>query len=907
MLVHSLTLLTKTELVVSCIFDYKYDATTSAIYNAALEAAYKEAIPDATGMSDVQKARALHDYLCQHVQYDSSTSYKYTAYGAIVNGLAVCQGYTLAYAALLDKAGISNGLCKSDAMNHIWNYVKIGSYWYHVDVTWDDPTYDRDGYVRHYYFLNSDTKIKTAAPNSSSTHSSWNTNSYSCKSTTYDNAWWSSYECAIFYIDGYEYYLKVLNAGKSSQALALIRRSGSTETQMCSVTTGRWTNYGSTSTAYSTAFSSLSYYDGTLYFNDKTKIYSIYPGQTSKTTIYTYTGTAGYICGSFVCGTKVKICVKKKPYGSEETNLTATKPNNPLSSVSITANPSSLTYGYTKGSTLQASTMNGTSYAGAVTVQWYKLTKDSTGNFIATKISGATSGTYTVPTGLSAGTYYYRVKCTMFGYSKTADCTIVVNKNTGTLTNKNYAITYTYNGSAITAPTASNFTTNAGALTFTWYSDSTKLSSAPTNAGTYTLVIDAAATASVSAAQLKLTITINKKAVTITANNQSVSYGTSITTGTTMITTSGLVSGHTVSSISLTQSTSSVTTSGTITPSNAVIKSGSTVVTSNYNITYKTGTLTITAVGFGQYSLYRIYGANRYETSYKVANALKTQLGVSKFKNIILACGTNYADALAGSYLAAVKTAPILMVNEKGVSTLKSYVSSNLASGGTIYILGGTSAVSANVENTLKTCGTIKRLGGANRYETNLKILNEAGVSKQDILICTGNGFADSLSASALGKPILLVNKQLSSAQKSFLNGLSGNKYYILGGTSAVNTTVENEIRAYGTPTRIGGATRYETSVLIAQKFFGSPKAAVMAYAENFPDGLSGGPLAYSRKAPLILASGQNENQWKKWGAAYNYARSYGITKAAVLGGPDLISNYVAGMTFNQAYIYYWQ
>ena len=335
----------ETDLVISCIFDYKYDATTTETYNAALEAAYKEAIPDATGMSDVQKARALHDYLCQHVQYDSSTSYKYTAYGAIVNGLAVCQGYTLAYQALLNKAGISNGLCPSDAMKHIWNYVKIGSYWYHVDVTWDDPTYDRDGYVRHYYFLNSDTKIKTAAPNSTSTHSSWNSNSYTCSSTTYDNQWWASVEYAIFYIDGYEYYLKTTNAGTTSQAIALIRRSGSTETQMCSATTGKWTNYGNTSVLYKTAFSSLSYYDGTLYFNDKTKIYSVYPGQKSKTTVYTYTGSAGYICGSLVCGNKIKICVKKKPYGSEETNLTETKPNNPYSSVKITANPTSLTYG----------------------------------------------------------------------------------------------------------------------------------------------------------------------------------------------------------------------------------------------------------------------------------------------------------------------------------------------------------------------------------------------------------------------------------------------------------------------------------------------------------------------------------------------------------------------------------
>ena len=90
------------------------------------------------------------------------------------------------------------------------------------------------------------------------------------------------------------------------------------------------------------------------------------------------------------------------------------------------------------------------------------------------------------------------------------------------------------------------------------------------------------------------TFTISRRSVTIKADSQTISYGSSIGYGTWYITTSGLASGDRVTSISLSQSTSNVTSSGYITPSNATIKSGSINVTSSYNIYYQSGNLVIT-------------------------------------------------------------------------------------------------------------------------------------------------------------------------------------------------------------------------------------------------------------------------------------------------------------------------
>ena len=74
----------------------------------------------------------------------------------------------------------------------------------------------------------------------------------------------------------------------------------------------------------------------------------------------------------------------------------------------------------------------------------------------------------------------------------------------------------------------------------------------------------------------------------------------------------------------------------------------------------------------------RIFGDNRYDTAFKVADELKATLGVDKFENVIVASGTGFADALAGSYLAANKSAPIIMTNGKNVKDVHNYIKNNL-------------------------------------------------------------------------------------------------------------------------------------------------------------------------------------------------------------------------------------
>ncbi len=288
----------------------------------------------------------------------------------------------------------------------------------------------------------------------------------------------------------------------------------------------------------------------------------------------------------------------------------------------------------------------------------------------------------------------------------------------------------------------------------------------------------------------------------------------------------------------------------------------------------------------------RVYGANRYKTSLAIADELKNKLGVSQFDTVIIASGTNFPDALAGSYLAAKKDAPILMVRDNAgdITLIQNYITDNLKSGGKVYILGGSAAVPESIEKSLSDAGyDVDRLKGKGRYDTNLAILNEAGVSNEALLVCTGTNFADSLSGSATGLPMLLVNpttNKLTAEQIDFLDDQK-RQIYIVGGSGAVSDAYLTALQTYdsdGTVERVKGASRYETSVAVANKFIGSPSKAVIASATNFPDGLCGGPLAYTMNAPLILTGSKST-------PAADYMKANDITSGIALGGTGALSD----------------
>ena len=345
-----------------------------------------------------------------------------------------------------------------------------------------------------------------------------------------------------------------------------------------------------------------------------------------------------------------------------------------------------------------------------------------------------------------------------------------------------------------------------------------------------------------------------------------------------------------------------VTQNPTVTLNGKTLKNGTDYVLS-YRNNVASGYATIYITGKGNYvdsksknfrisGLERIYGDTRYATGTKIATRVRSLSGGGKFKSIVVADGTNFPDALAGTYLAKVKGGPVLLTNSQKQDSIVSYIRSNLATGGTVYVLGGTVSVPSSFTELLRKAG-IKyvRRGGKSRYDTNSLTLETAGIKNKDILVCTGENFPDALVCSATGRPILIVHpvRGLSESQKKLLSNNKVKSVTIMGGTGAVPKSIENQLRSVTkvSVNRISARNRYELSIKAAEEFFDAPKEVALVTGLNFADALTGGPLAIKMGSPLLLV-GDNSSAYTY---AKDYIKKYSIKYGVVLGGPKVVSD----------------
>lgn len=147
-----------------------YDKTT---YNASNVVGYHTAMLDKMKALPVDLSnrynfvKSLHDYLCNTIYYPDISSSDYIgnahdAYGVLVEGRAVCQGYAEAFKLVCDYykipcvtvTGTGNG------GPHMWNAVQMDDgLWYLIDATWNDQTEKTAAQIFYDFFLvGTDTK-----------------------------------------------------------------------------------------------------------------------------------------------------------------------------------------------------------------------------------------------------------------------------------------------------------------------------------------------------------------------------------------------------------------------------------------------------------------------------------------------------------------------------------------------------------------------------------------------------------------------------------------------------------------------------------------------------------------------------------------------------------------------------
>jgi|GEM_PF-2480592 len=259
----------------------------------------------------------------------------------------------------------------------------------------------------------------------------------------------------------------------------------------------------------------------------------------------------------------------------------------------------------------------------------------------------------------------------------------------------------------------------------------------------------------------------------------------------------------------------------------------------------------------------RLGGGDRFETSTRVSRESFPQDGSAQA--VLLARADGFADALAAASLALHEDAPVLLTASAELPQLViEEVTRALVAGGSVYLLGGESALAPSVAEALSGLGyTVERIAGADRVDTAVRIaefLMASGADLDEVVLANAGNFPDALAgaayAAAAGAPVLLTGSEALDPRVADLLTVIGDGAEVLlaGGEAAVSDAVLGELVAMGAKvTRLSGDTRFATSAAVAEALFDEATAVVVATGATFPDALSGAAHAGRLGAPVLL------------------------------------------------------
>ncbi|MDP2300553.1 MAG: cell wall-binding repeat-containing protein, partial [Actinomycetota bacterium] len=242
-------------------------------------------------------------------------------------------------------------------------------------------------------------------------------------------------------------------------------------------------------------------------------------------------------------------------------------------------------------------------------------------------------------------------------------------------------------------------------------------------------------------------------------------------------------------------------------------------------------------------------GATRYTTAVDISRSA-FPYGAD---TVIVATGENFPDALAGSSLAGLYAAPVLLVHTMVPAEVAEEIERLGAS--EAIVLGREKAVPLSVDTELEALGLeVTRLGGVDRFETATLIAEEAIDYMGEgwdgtAFLATGYDWPDALSAgplsAATGWPIFLggpAGDPVTDYTAGAMDDLGVGDVYVLGGPAVISLGAESGM----TVQALAGENRYETAVAIAE--FGvdeiglSMGSLAIATGERYPDALAAGP-----------------------------------------------------------------
>ena len=258
--------------------------------------------------TDMEKALFFHDYICDTFAYDDDLVIG-DAYTFLLEGEGVCQAYTLLYDKLLTECGIPVYSVISDQLNHVWNQIKLGDAFYHVDVTWDDDDAPAGGgMASHKYFLLSTDALYGLRPASDMIAPAV------CNSHVYDNASLHSINSVAVFCQGNWYGIK-------DGALTRLNLTTGATVHVLTLPT-EWT--ATSNTYYPGSYSSLYRYGNLLIFNTPTELRYYNPASNTAGLLQAVGGFGNpYLFGFSLSGHTVTYSLTDSPTKKGAVSLTA--------------------------------------------------------------------------------------------------------------------------------------------------------------------------------------------------------------------------------------------------------------------------------------------------------------------------------------------------------------------------------------------------------------------------------------------------------------------------------------------------------------------------------------------------------------------------------------------------------
>ena len=284
----------------------------------------------------------------------------------------------------------------------------------------------------------------------------------------------------------------------------------------------------------------------------------------------------------------------------------------------------------------------------------------------------------------------------------------------------------------------------------------------------------------------------------------------------------------------------------------------------------------------------RIGGANRFETA---AQMSRTRFGSAG--TVVLVRYDDFADTLAAAPLASRLDAPILYTTTPALPTQTADEIRRLGAR-RIILVGGTGVISSDVEAALRSRGlSVSRLGGVDRYATAAAVATRVaavdGHNGQPVFLVTGLDFPDGLSAAPpatlTGGVVLLTRgTSMPAVTSQQMSRIRPSAVYTVGGP-AQKAAASAGVRPRATFT---GDDRFATAVLVANRWFGSPRGAYLANGMTFADALVAAPAAGREGAPIVLTRTDPLDP-----VTHGYLRRARPDEVLVAGGPGVVSDRV--------------